>query len=80
MEVAAAAAARRCRVYGYAPLGTQREPVEYSGGSPHVEGCVGHVHFMILVSILFALGSQRKPSFQWNMCFHVSSPLIGPRL
>ena len=29
--------------------------------------CVGHVHFMLFVSISFALGSQRKRSFQWNM-------------
>ena len=25
--------------------------------------CVGHVHFILFVSILFALGSQRKHSF-----------------
>ena len=28
---------------------------------------IGHVHFMLFVSISFALGSQRKRSFQWNM-------------
>ena len=28
---------------------------------------VGHVHFMLFVSISFALGSQCKRSFQWNM-------------
>ena len=35
-------------------------------GSPGVGACVRHVHFMLLVSILFALGGQ---SFQWNMGF-----------
>ena len=29
--------------------------------------CVGHVDFMLFVSISFALGSQRERSFQWNM-------------
>ena len=29
--------------------------------------CVGHLHFMLFVSISFALGSQHKRSFQWNM-------------
>ena len=29
--------------------------------------CVGHVHFIFFVLISFALGSRRKPSFQWNM-------------
>ena len=29
--------------------------------------CVGHVYFMLFVSTSFALGSQRKCSFQWNM-------------
>ena len=28
---------------------------------------VGHVHFMLFVSVSFALGSQRKRGFQWNM-------------
>ena len=28
-----------------------------------------HVHFMFFVFISFALGGQRKPSFQWNMGF-----------
>ena len=32
-------------------------------GSPGV----GHVHFMLIVSISFALGGQRKHIFQWNM-------------
>ena len=29
--------------------------------------CVGHVHFIFLVLISFALGSQREPHFQWNI-------------
>ena len=29
--------------------------------------CVGHVHFFFFVQISFALGSQRKPHFQWNI-------------
>ena len=28
---------------------------------------VGHVHFILFVSISFAFGSQRKPGFRWNM-------------
>ena len=36
-------------------------------GSPGVGAGVGHVHFKIFVLISFAFGSQRKPSFQWNM-------------
>ena len=31
--------------------------------------CVGHVHFIFLVLISFALGSLHKRSFQWNMGF-----------
>ena len=34
--------------------------------SPMQKFCVGHVDFMLFVSISFALGSQRKPSFQWK--------------
>ena len=34
--------------------------------------CVGHVHFILYVSILFALGSQCKRSFQWNIGFSFS--------
>ena len=33
--------------------------------------CVGHVHFMFFVLISFAFGTQRKPSFQWNMGFRL---------
>ena len=29
--------------------------------------CVGHVHFMLFMSISFVSGTQRKPVFQWNM-------------
>ena len=42
-------------------------------GSPGVGARVGHVHFMLFVSISFALGSQRERSFQWNMGFKVFS-------
>ena len=34
--------------------------------------CIGHVHFMLFVSISFAIGSQRKCSLQWNMGFYIS--------
>ena len=34
-------------------------------GSPGV----GHVHFTLVVSISFALGSQQERSCQWNMGF-----------
>ena len=30
---------------------------------------VGHVHFMLFMSISFAPGTQRKLVFQWNMGF-----------
>ena len=44
------------------------KPVEYRlCWVPTQNSGVGHVHFMFFVLILFALGSQRKPSFQWNM-------------
>ena len=36
---------------------------------------VGHVHFMLFVSISFALGSQRKCTFQWNMSFRINQGL-----
>ena len=36
--------------------------------------CVGHVHFIFFVLISFALGSQRKRSFQWNMGFSLLIP------
>ena len=28
---------------------------------------VGHVHFILFMSILFASGTQRELGFQWNM-------------
>ena len=36
-------------------------------GTPGVGTHVGHVHFILFVSISFALGSQCKRGFQWNM-------------
>ena len=46
----------------------KRKPVEYRlHWVPTQNSGVGHVHFMFFVLISFALGSQRKPSFQWNM-------------
>ena len=32
-------------------------------GSPRIGARVGHVHFMLFVSILFELGTQREPGF-----------------
>ena len=40
-------------------------------GSQTQISCVGHVHFMFFVLISFVFGTQRKPSFQWNMGFTV---------
>ena len=40
-------------------------------GSMALGLCVGHVHFIFFVLISFALGSQRKRSFQWNMGLNV---------
>ena len=36
-------------------------------GSSGVGAGIGHVHFMLFMSISFALGTQRKLVFQWNM-------------
>ena len=36
-------------------------------GSSGVGAGVGHVHFMLFMSISFASGTQRKPVFWWNM-------------
>ena len=48
----------------------KRKPVVYRlRWVPTQNSGVGHVHFMFFVLISFALGSQRKPSFQWNMGF-----------
>ena len=41
--------------------------------------CVGHVHFLFFVLILFALGSRRKRSFQWNMGLRLWSTQRGRR-
>ena len=38
-------------------------------GSPSIGACIGHVHFMLFVSISFELGSEHECSFQWNMGF-----------
>ena len=36
-------------------------------GASGVGAGVGHVHFMLFMSISFASGTQRKPYFWWNM-------------
>ena len=36
-------------------------------GPSGVGACVGHVHFMLFMSISFAWGNQRKLVFQWNV-------------
>ena len=38
-------------------------------GSPTQNSRVGHVDFMLFVSLSLALGSQREYNFQWNMGF-----------
>ena len=46
----------------------KRKPVEYRLHWVLMQNSgVGQVHFMFFVLISFALGSQREPSFQWNM-------------
>ena len=40
-------------------------------------GGVGHVHFMLFMSISFALGTQCKLVFQWNMGLTVSLEFHG---
>ena len=47
-------------------------------GSQTQKSCVGHVHFMLFVSVSFALGGHRKPSFQWNMGFRHLQRLEQP--
>ena len=42
-------------------------------GSPMQNSHVGHVDFMLFVSLSLALGSQRKHNFQWNMGFRYLS-------
>ena len=42
--------------------------MEYGLHWVHKNGvCIGHVYFMLFVSISFALGSQHKRNFEWNM-------------
>ena len=45
-------------------------------GSSGVGAGVGHVHFMLFMSISFASGTQRKLVFQWNMGLQDSE--LGP--
>ena len=45
-------------------------------GSPGIGACVGHVHFMLFMSISFALGSQLERSFRWNMGFKVTQQAV----
>ena len=67
-----------CTFHILCGLATQHEPnFQWSiggGGSPTQNSCVGHVHFILFVSISFAFGSRRKPSFQWNMGFRYPKP------
>ena len=52
------------------PPPPQHEPMEYSSHWVCEDWIrVRHVHFMLFVSISFALGSQRERVFQWNMGF-----------
>ena len=39
-------------------------------GFPRVGARTGHVDFILFVSILLALGSQRENNFQWNMDYY----------
>ena len=68
---------KNAKIYVTPNVKPQRGSVELSCvGSPGVGACVVHVHFMLFVSILFALGSQRERYFQWNM----GSSLLSGRL
>ena len=52
----------------------KHKPVEYRlHWVPTQNSGVYHVHFMFFVLISFALGSQREPSFQWNMGLYLSN-------
>ena len=56
----------------HGPLSARRDPqceqVEYGRiGSLYTGAHVGHVAFMLFVSISFVLGSERKLGFWWNM-------------
>ena len=46
---------------------TQADGILVALGPLALSPRVGHVHFMLFVSISFALGTQRKPVFEWNM-------------
>ena len=39
---------------------------------------LGLVHFMLFVSISFALGHKMQTRFQWNMGFNVTSKSVFP--
>ena len=41
-------------------------------GSLGVGSNIGHVHFMLFVSLSLALGSQREHNFQWNMGSYIN--------
>ena len=59
----------------------KRKPVEYRlRWVPTQNSGIGHVHFMFFGLISFALGSQRKPSFQWNMGFRGRLLITGGEL
>ena len=46
-------------------------------GPSGVGAGIGHVHFMLFMSISFASGTQRKLVFQWNMGYR-NIHIIGP--
>ena len=50
------------------------------GVGPSIVGAgVGHVLFMLFMSISFAMGTQRKLVFQWNMGLRVRCLFDMPR-
>ena len=57
----------------------RRQSVEYRWRWAFCNGAgVGHVHFMLFMSISFASGTQRKPVFLWNMGFSLTGGLRYP--
>ena len=38
---------------------------------------MGHVHFMLFMSISFASGTKRKLVFQWNMGLRIANFILG---
>ena len=40
--------------------------------------CIGHVHFILFVSISFALGGQRKHSFSVEYGLNSAGPISNP--